>query len=567
MQLKRLVFAGTLLAVGLTAVAVRALNNVPLAGSDIMERLMWDVLNSCPGATSHGITIRGGGSTAGANAIIEGRQSVTPMTRELTPQEICSRNGGATAEGLMLGLTTASVVSRAAEAEACGGGLAYSNARSFPVLDGSGQAVIDCIGCEPGTNRYVIGSWRDVLALVYGGAHHGQAPGLADCNSPVRRSLVASWGNLFEQACAGDPCPQGLRRAFRPGDLVGTTETFAGLVGLSTLPLQRTVPGAVARVIPFCNAHGLGPAFGGDADYLDQDPIRIPCGDDDQICGHTVPGRVGTLGLVLPIVVPANLTQAQNYPTRMCDVGVFRFEAPAAFGGPSTCPNGLPKLFNKCLQPVALNPDGTWESNCIARKFPVQGIGGNGMDGRTYNLFPKRSGGFHDYQRDNLNRFITGAFYRLHVTRTRTPAVPCRAAQSSDQIACLTVAHGCSLGLTGFTAAETAAGAIALALNGAPADRPHVEAIVSTPTPNDDYSLAQTMYLNTMVGFEDAVLATGEYELARCMGNNQLMTPILESLGFIPVPGGVRCRDYAADQCAASASDACANNPPDLITP
>jgi hypothetical protein len=264
---------------------------------------------------------------------------------------------------------------------------------------------------------------------------------------------------------------------------------------------------------------------------------------------------------VLPVVVPTNQTAAASYPTRLCDVGKFRFNAIATSGGPAICPNGLPKLFGKCFIPVADNGDGTYEANCIARRFPVQGIGGNGMDGRTYNLFPRVGGLRLEYQRDELNRFITGAFYRLHLTRTRVPGLPCTSPTSSPQIACLTAAHGCSLGQAALTAADGVPGARTLPLDGIDADRAHVEAHVTTPGVDDDYPLARPLYFSTLRGFEHPTLQTGEFELARCMANSALVAPIVEARGFVAVPGGVRCVDGASDACSASATNACANNP------
>ena len=367
--MKRDAFGTTVLALSLTAVGVHALDNVHLRGADALAPVMREIYDNCPGA--HSIVFAGGGDTPAVQAMMDGQQTVAPLTRPPRNFEMCEINQGATAEALLVGLEAGVVVSRGADAEVCGSGLAYSPARSFLVVDSSGNPVINCTGCDPGTNRYTIASWRDVLALVYGGLHHG--PAAIDCNGHVRRSLVANWGNLFEQTCSGTPCPQGLRRAFRSGDLDQTTRTFTALMGLNTIALGRYEPGASPRENPFCNAHGMGFIYGGDADYADEDPIRVPCGDDDQVCGYTAPGRTGTLGLVLPVVVPTMLTRAENYPTRLCDVGKFRFGAPTPFGGPATCPNGLPKLFNKCFQPVAMNPDGSFDSNCIARRFPVQG--------------------------------------------------------------------------------------------------------------------------------------------------------------------------------------------------
>ena len=99
-----------------------------------------------------------------------------------------------------------------------------------------------------------------------------QRDGSRDCNGDLRRSLVASWGQLFPSGCGATPCPS-LARAWRPGDLSPAAATLLSGLGLS-MPPARGTPGAQPGPIPLCNAHGTGPLLGGDADYLDGDPIR-----------------------------------------------------------------------------------------------------------------------------------------------------------------------------------------------------------------------------------------------------------------------------------------------------
>src|SRR5262249_52351475 len=152
---------------------------------------------------------------------------------------------------------------------ACGGALAFSTSRSFPVTDSTGAAVMNCSGCDAGTNTYHLQNWKDVLALVYAGKTHVMTGNTRDCANDVRRSLVDNWGNLFEGACSGSTCTQ-LRRAFRRADLSGTTDTFLGLVGLNSMPLAQNVAGATAKQIDFCNANSQV-LFGGNSDFLDND--------------------------------------------------------------------------------------------------------------------------------------------------------------------------------------------------------------------------------------------------------------------------------------------------------
>lgn len=549
------IVGATLLLFGAGAASVGALDNVNMQGSDTLEDITKDVLAQCPLATAAGIAYRGGGSTTGENAMIAGTQTVSPMSRFINAKTgTCA--AGSTAEGLAIALDGLAIVAGATNANACGGGLAYSNTKSFAVVDGSGNPVVNCPGCDAGTNTYKLANWRDVIALVYGGKTHAAAgtPGAIDCDGAVRRSLVDTWGNLFEAACSGASCTQ-LRRAFRRADLSGTTDTFLTLVGLSSMPQARSVPGAVAGTNAFCNAHGAGAIFGGDSDYMDRDPIRRPCETNEQVCSRT-----GTLGLVTVVEVPANLTQAQNYPTQLCQVGKFRLLRPATTSGITSCPNGLGLLFGKCFQPIIELPTpGEFTAECIARRTPVQGFAANGMDGRAYNQFLKDPTGL--YRRDNLNRFITGAFYRIHATATiAAGAATCQTGSATTQIGCLVQANPCSIGFAGREATQQA-NVVGLQVNGLSPTQGNIENLVTTPSATDDYVLARKLFFNTLAGFES--VTGGELELSKCMANNSIVGPIAVNRGFIAMPTGVQCDDFNEQTLcgAGSNANACGNNP------
>jgi hypothetical protein len=262
---------------------------------------------------------------------------------------------------------------------------------------------------------------------------------------------------------------------------------------------------------------------------------------------------------VTTVEIPANLSEAQNYPTQLCGFGQFRLLQPALFGGPSVCPNGLGKLFNKCFQPVIVDAAGNASADCLARRFPVQGIGANGMDGRAYNLPSKNPNG--TYRTDNLGRFVTGAFYRVHTTETiAAGAQVCRKGSATDQIGCLTQANPCSIGFAGREAA--------LSVNGLPPTVANIEALVLTASTADDYVLSRKLYFNTLKGFQDPLLRDGEYELARCMGRGSLVGPVANNRGFVAVPGGVRCEDFNESVCPGAPANvnACGDNPPDLLS-
>lgn len=527
-----------------------ALDNVAMRGSDTVAAVAENVLAQCSGAA--GITYLGGGSTTGENAMTSASptQTVAPMSRTLNPVAgVCAK--GTTAEGMVIGLDGIVAVAGATNANVCGAAVAYTTSRSFQVTDASGAPVKDCTGCDAGTNTYRIADWKDVLALLYAGKTH-VAGAAADCASHVRRSLVDNWANLFEGGCSGGSCTQ-LKRAFRRADLSGTTDTFLSLLGLPSMPLAKSGSGATSKPIAFCNAHGAGNLYGGDSDYLDNDPIRRPCDASEEVCGRT-----GDLGLVTVVEVPMNLTAAQNYPTQTCGLGKFRLLKPAATGV-TVCPNGKGPLFGKCFQPTIENADGTFTAECVARKSPVQGFGGAGMDGRAYNLYAKDANGL--YRKDASNRFITGAFYRLHANKTiAAGAALCKDPSPTSQVGCLAQANPCAIGFSGRDAQVQ--GSVGLSVNGITPSDEKIKNLVTTPDDkSDDYPLARKLYFNTVAGFEN--VTGGELQLAQCMADSTKMAAIVQAHGFIPMPGGVSCEDFDETKCSGGPvqnTDACANN-------
>jgi hypothetical protein len=573
--MRRLIIMGaTFLMVCGSAATVGALDNIGLKGSDTLERVANDVLAACPAATAANITYLGTGSGAGESAMAAGSQTVAPMSRFLNPiQGVCdgppsgtpgfvAGAGGKTAEGLVIGLDGVSIVA-ASGVNTCGGALAFDGTRSFAVTDATGAPVNDCSGCTAGTNIYKIQDWKDVLALVYSGKTHAMSGSTRSCGGPERRSLVDNWGNLFQGACNGATCTQ-LRRAFRRADQSGTTDTFLGLVGLNSMPLANTTAGSSPKQIDFCNFNSAT-GFGGDSDYADNDPLRRTCDANEEACG-----RDGKLGLVTVVEVPGNLTNAQNYPSTLCSFGKFRLLKPSVNNSITTCPNGSGLLLGKCFQPTIENADGTFTADCLARKTPVQGIGGAGMDGRAYNLASKNADG--TYRKDTRNRPVVGSFFRMHTTKVINGTVPvCLADDSTEQIGCLSRADGCALGYAGREAANiTPAGSVAaLSVNNMAPTQANIEALVTTPTDtSDDYPLARKLFFDTVVGFEN--LAGGELELAKCFAKDSVMTPIITGRGFIAVPGGIFCQDFNETQAnptgatgcgQATRTDACTNNP------
>ena len=244
---------------------------------------------------------------------------------------------------------------------------------------------------------------------------------------------------------------------------------------------------------PFLNTNGTinngtastGLSFGGASDYMDGDPIRVQCdtvlSDDDgnlvsgdQVCNFGGVGSVGTpgtLGLVLPIEIPTNLDANALYNIPACTAGKFglappRLLAPGPLpnyvtpcpGGAASCPcpNGSKLVGTSCWQPYQDLGGGARNDDCINEQQYVQGAVKNGTtDGRTYNLYAKNSNG--SYVLDGFNapedpssfadkangdtdltqRYVTGAFYRIHMTKVSTGSTgaTCQKADSTARSA------------------------------------------------------------------------------------------------------------------------------------
>jgi hypothetical protein len=300
-----------------------------MKGSDTLEDIVKDAIIGA-GLTSS-ITYVGGGSTGGQGTLTSSppTQQIAPMSRELNGAACTTL--GATIGQEMIGLDGLSIVAANqtggdSQADTAGTGDDCSD----NITGGISLAVPGCttaMGCDASGN-YVFTDWKDVLAMVYGGQNHTSAtqllpggatctsdatctvpgevcvgapsgrcgvladrfkrnPNRIDCNGIVRKTLVNSWGSLFQDVAGGAACRTGsctkLKHAFRRDDISGTTDTFVTLVGLPAIPAFTSAfdgsptfapkPDSTARPSPFCNG-GSALQNKGDSDYQDLDPIR-----------------------------------------------------------------------------------------------------------------------------------------------------------------------------------------------------------------------------------------------------------------------------------------------------
>ncbi len=236
--------AATFVALGAGTLGVGALDNIAhMVGSDTLKAITIDVIAAC-GANCAGLHYDGTGSGNGSTALVNGTQSVAPMSRALN-NGVCGNAGRTTAEGAVVALDGVNVVGN--EARVCNGTIA---------ADFSATA-----GLEPGAD------WRNVLRTIYAGMPTGQDDILIrDCNSQTRRDLVANWDNIFKGDCTGKDCnvdshphadgatpatrydrfnnvkEPGLRHAFRRDEESGTTDVFLGLLLLPTVNFAQTMP-------------------------------------------------------------------------------------------------------------------------------------------------------------------------------------------------------------------------------------------------------------------------------------------------------------------------------------
>src|SRR5262249_27470839 len=180
--------------------------------------------------TTFNVLYSGGGSGVGAAQMDKGIQHVAPMSRELRGEEFCWASGPGTsiqASSEALGIGLDGIVVAASATSTCGNTGALAGAANGVAVHGQTFTV------NPGGSTYTIANSLDVLRLIYFGIDHDN---VADCNGATRRSLIASWANLFSTSCpAGNTaCPGGLRHAYRPSDLSGTADAFVRLVGVGT---------------------------------------------------------------------------------------------------------------------------------------------------------------------------------------------------------------------------------------------------------------------------------------------------------------------------------------------
>ena len=242
MRTRKLLAGATILTLGLGA-ASQANAQLLLKGSDTLEDVAKDAVVAA--GLSAVITYVGGGSGGGQAAMTATppTQQIAPMSRQLNGTA-CTTLGAAIGQEL-IGLDGIAVVG----ANQTGGD---SDGQSASTADDcndniTGGVVLNVPGCTANdgcdaSSNYTFADWKDVLAMVYGGQNHNTAqtqlvsgarnPARINCNSPVRRALVDTWGNLFSAGHRRCQLPHGrLHQAaprVPPRRSVGNDRHFRG---------------------------------------------------------------------------------------------------------------------------------------------------------------------------------------------------------------------------------------------------------------------------------------------------------------------------------------------------
>jgi hypothetical protein len=244
---------------------------VTLHETQTMLGMTQEVLAACPNVVPGDITPVGDGQGIAAMQMVANQQQIAPMARPLRSSEFCGisidTDGDPTTPPVPIQGSTESLVVAldalfvfADTATSCAGNGVNNTGTITVTTDGTptGPPAVNCPGCTPGTNNYVLTSSIDTLRIIYAGALHD---GTIDCGGVVRISLVTNWGNVFATTCSGEAACGPLRHAYRHSDLSATTGSFLTALGIfgrgiGTLP---NVPNASRARNPFCNSLDANP--------------------------------------------------------------------------------------------------------------------------------------------------------------------------------------------------------------------------------------------------------------------------------------------------------------------
>jgi hypothetical protein len=224
-----------------------------------------DKINVCVGGANNGLAcVTDADCPGGVCDQFLTPQGTAPMSRFLQAPASCTTIAGAPANGggangIAVALDGVAIVVNKAVAvdapNACTS-VIFNSSKSFLVQDLNGVGGVVCTGGCDGAGNYVAVDHLDYLKVLFFGIHHSTNE--RDCNSDVRRSLVANYANLFSGSpCGGPGCTgKALNHLYRRDDASGTTDTFVNLLAPPSIyAVNAALPGGGAqRSNPFCNA-------------------------------------------------------------------------------------------------------------------------------------------------------------------------------------------------------------------------------------------------------------------------------------------------------------------------
>ncbi len=262
----------------------------PYQGSDTLFNVTTDAIAK-DGTILPANAYVGGGSGNGQTAMVGGTQVTSPMSRMMNNGSSLCTKVTTEASGIVIGLDAVDVVSSLVT----GGSVACNG-----TADHTGTGLIHSGGALGFT------TWKQALALIYGGEANPNDPAHFRCDGPNRAQLVANWSSLFQNGCTNttavcnDATHAGvLWHAFRRDDASGTSDVFASVLGLAPSTSASSNNGFGAS--PYCNAlnwetangNGTNCALGANKQFVGPGGVADPIANDGGLHRRPPPGTWG----------------------------------------------------------------------------------------------------------------------------------------------------------------------------------------------------------------------------------------------------------------------------------
>jgi hypothetical protein len=424
------------------------------------------------------------------------------------------------------------------------------NLRSAGTLD------VTPVGAGP--EDYTIGGgtlgagneWKDVLRIIYTGCSNTDGTcaaandRVARCGEPLRTSLLANWGNIFEGSdcgASGNNCgATGLRKAYRRDDASGTTGFFLEALGVAfsssaNLLNRTTIYNAGLDTLTAMPANGsycdgghtegwfptntTGTAPNLTAKFDLGDPIRKNCRPEDDLCAFD--GKMPVVRSIKSTFTPDPLDQFSGFPKHQCTQGAFARKAFIDAVSQPVCPDGTRPNLSGCKFPYYTNDGGVTKNfDCLNSQISLPLTVPASTDGRSYNFVMHATDGTVRLQsgagpaalphvaswRENMAVIDIGASGGKAFLASD---YVCREVDATRTIGCVVGKTVCTVGFAGREAAYSTANDYHLyqepfKVLGVTAN--------NTDILDQDYKLERYLWLNATHGFENLT--------SDCLGRN-----------------------------------------------